>query len=71
VNIEKLEREVALLREKAALLEKCVEYERLLRDMRAGEPKELVYVPFTPLVSPGTVVSDPYHYWDTVTISFS
>ena len=45
MNIEKLEREVALLREKAALLEKCLEYERQLKEMREATPKEPAPVP--------------------------
>ena len=62
------QKELEYLREKAALLEKCLEYERLLRDMRDAAPRE-------PLIIPGPyevprapwVQPDPYRYGDTQT----
>ena len=53
------QKEIEYLREKVALLEKCLEYERLLRDMREAAPKEPVYVPHTYPVAPWAVPYDP------------
>ena len=39
------QKELEYLREKVALLEKYLEYERLLRDMREAAPRGPVYVP--------------------------
>jgi len=69
------QKELEYLREKVALLEKCLEYERLLRDMREAAQKEPWYVPYPvtppqpwrPWVEPSTPIQ-PYRYWDTVTI---
>jgi hypothetical protein len=39
------EKELEYLREKVALLQRCLEYERLLREVREAAPKEPAYVP--------------------------
>ncbi|MFA5636941.1 MAG: hypothetical protein WC977_13675 [Anaerovoracaceae bacterium] len=55
------QKEIEYLREKVALLEKCLEYERLLRDMREAAPKEPVYAPYTPWVpAPYEVPRQPW-----------
>lgn len=51
------QKELEYLREKVALLEKCLEYERLLRDMREAAPREPVYVPY-PVTPP-----QPWQPW--------
>lgn len=53
------ERELEYLREKVALLERCLEYERLLRDMREAAPREPVVVPYPYPVPPWTAPYDP------------
>ena len=64
------QKELEYLREKAALLERCLEYERLLRDMREAAPREPVIVP-APYEVPRQpwerVTPDPYRYDDTQT----
>ena len=62
------QKETEYLREKAALLERCLEYERLLRDMREATPKEPVDMPYTPWAPQPSGTGEPYRYWDTVTI---
>ena len=49
------EKDLAYLREKVALLEKCLEYERLLKEMREAAPKEPVCAP-----SPSIWWTGPY-----------
>ena len=53
------QKELEYLREKVALLEKCVEYERRLREMREAAPREPVYVPYPYPTTPWTVPFDP------------
>ena len=78
------QKELEYLREKVALLERCIEYERLLREMRDAAPKDPVYVPYPCPTMPWPVPFDPTrltweprpittgdpcrYYWDTVTV---
>ena len=71
------QKELEHLREKVALLEKCVEYERLLREMRDAAPREPVttpgpyevrFLPWQPWVWPDTTCDPHRYYWDTVTV---
>ena len=61
------QKELEHLREKVALLEKCVEYERRLREMREAAPREPVYVPYRPWVPQPSTPGGPCRYWDIVT----
>ncbi len=56
------QKELDYLREKVALLERCLEYERLLRDMRDAAPKEPVYVPYP---YPAPQPAEPCQPWST------
>ena len=66
------QKEIEHLREKVALLERCVECERLLREMREAAPKEPLIIPGpfdVPFRSwmPGRN-TDPYLWWDNTVI---
>jgi len=67
-----MDNELEHLREKVALLERIVELERLLRDMREAAPKEPWYVPY-PVTPPQPwqpwVVSPTVPWCDSVTYS--
>lgn len=62
------QKELEYLREKVVLLEKCLEYERLLREMREAAPRKVEYVPYIPWVSQPSATGEPYGYPDTHTI---
>ena len=62
------QKELEYLREKVALLERCAELEKLLRDMREAAPREPAYVPYTPWVSQPSTTGEPYRYSHLVTI---
>jgi len=62
------EKELEFLREKVALLEKCLDYERRLREMCELAPRRIECVPYIPWVAQPDTTAEPFKYPDTHTI---